>query len=140
MEHFVYELINDECQVEHVGLTNNPDYRFYQHTKLKPHGSRSQGAFYGREDIRMEIVAAFGARHIAQNFERQHREFLGLQEPKRKPTTKSEAKLIRDLYEFGFCISGLTEMFDKSMQVVMSVLDNTTCYDPDYTPTRKKNC
>jgi len=55
---YVYEIINDNSQVEYVGYTTKitgHGNRFYQHTKVKP-GHSGHGAFYGRTDITFNIA------------------------------------------------------------------------------------
>ena len=51
--HSVYELINTLGSVEYVGVTNNPRYRFWQHTRRK---DGRHGQFLNRTDIFMNIV------------------------------------------------------------------------------------
>lgn len=49
----VYELINTLGSIEYVGVTNNPPYRFWQHTKRS---DGRNGKFLHRSDITMYIV------------------------------------------------------------------------------------
>ena len=78
---YVYELINDETVVEYVGVTKHPNKRLFQHTKIKPHKvkpSSTYGMFYGREDIRMEIIVGFDTRKEALKTEGAIKEENGL--------------------------------------------------------------
>ena len=60
--HSVYELINTLGSIEYVGVTNNPPYRFWQHTKRYPQ-------FLGRTDVVMHIVKKFDNRSEALMYE-----------------------------------------------------------------------
>ena len=134
--HLVYYIVNDNNIVEHVGSTNNPKYRFDQHTKFRYYGSSTQGKFYKREDVRMEEVQWFDTEKEAFAFEKAERKRLGLVEPRRPRTTPEEAAVIRRAYDVdGIRIKDLATDFGKCQQVIIAILDNTTCYNPEYTPT-----
>jgi len=66
-EHYVYELINHYGTVEYVGETIDPKRRMHQHIKEKP--NPGVGTFYGRQDLIMNIVAAFTDRKQAMIYE-----------------------------------------------------------------------
>lgn len=71
----VYELINSMGTVEWVGETYRPEYRMCQHIKWKS----SNGKFYGRQDLIMNIVAEFNNRKEARNLEGQLKLEYGLE-------------------------------------------------------------
>ena len=55
--YYVYELVNNNNEVEYVGMSYRPEYRFKQHTKHKP--SVGVGKFYGRDDLSLHIRKGF---------------------------------------------------------------------------------
>jgi predicted GIY-YIG superfamily endonuclease len=85
MEYKVYELLDQEGAIVYVGMSSNPESRFYAHTKHKPTHSGS-GYFYGRTDLsirvysihptRKEALKAEGARKLELGFEWSEREVV----------------------------------------------------------------
>lgn len=55
--YYVYELINNNNEVEYVGMSYRPEYRFRQHINHKP--SIGVGKFYGRNDLSLHIRKGF---------------------------------------------------------------------------------
>ena len=64
---YVYKIINNKGEVEHVGNSNNPANRLIDHKK-KGNGS-SRGRFYQREDIELITVAEFDSIKEAFNYQ-----------------------------------------------------------------------
>ena len=79
---YVYELINLYGTVEWVGESIDPNRRLYQHTKCKPRADgkpSSQGTFYNRQDLIMNIVANFATKPEARKFEGELKKLHGLE-------------------------------------------------------------
>jgi predicted GIY-YIG superfamily endonuclease len=68
-KHHVYELINLYGSVEYVGETINPQRRFREHTRTKPNDKNTNGQFYGRQDLVINVVSSFDNRKEAMIFE-----------------------------------------------------------------------
>jgi len=51
----VYILKNQQGNVEYVGESKNPEFRFRRHVYYKPHKGSNVGKFYERYDLTMEI-------------------------------------------------------------------------------------
>jgi len=66
---YVLKQESDDSIVE-VGETTDSEKRFYQHTKVRPNSNHGHGHFYGRTDLRIEIVGTFFSRHYALAMER----------------------------------------------------------------------
>jgi predicted GIY-YIG superfamily endonuclease len=81
--YYVYVLMNEYGIVEYVGETQNPNDRISKH-KTKPHKNKygdsfACGKFYGRDDIKMEIVKDFKTKDEAKEFEGQLKIELGFE-------------------------------------------------------------
>ena len=48
---YVYKLINGSGEVLYIGETKSTRWRLYDHTK------RKRGRFYGRTDIKLEVIS-----------------------------------------------------------------------------------
>jgi predicted GIY-YIG superfamily endonuclease len=65
---YVYEIINLMGTVEYVGETIRPKQRWAQH-KCNSKCNKNDGKFYGRNDVRMNIVAEFNSKKDAFNYQ-----------------------------------------------------------------------
>ena len=69
MERFyVYELVNLYGTVEKIGETKNIEKRMRDHFTNKPDG-KGKGAFFGRQDLAVNIVANFETKKEAFQFQ-----------------------------------------------------------------------
>ena len=59
MSYFVYELVNLMGTIEYVGRTKDPRRRFGEHTRTKPNKKNTNGMFYGRQDLLLNVVKSF---------------------------------------------------------------------------------
>ena len=68
---YLYELINHYGTIEWVGVTYRPDYRFKQHTLVRPNPVKraGYGTFYGRTDLVLSIVHGYEDRKEALRHE-----------------------------------------------------------------------
>jgi ribosomal protein L37AE/L43A/predicted GIY-YIG superfamily endonuclease len=64
---YLYELIDQYGTVCWVGVTYRPEYRFNQHTRVRPNPNKKTGygTFYGRTDLQMNIVNIYTVRKEA---------------------------------------------------------------------------
>ena len=64
---YLYEIINLYGSIEWVGVTYRPEYRWKQHTQVRPHPEKltGYGRFWGRTDLRMAIVDIYTDRKEA---------------------------------------------------------------------------
>lgn len=64
--HYVYVLKQEaDDKIVEVGETTNVTKRLFQHTKVRPNKNHGHGHFYGRTDLRIEIIGTFFSRHYA---------------------------------------------------------------------------
>jgi predicted GIY-YIG superfamily endonuclease len=66
---YVYELVNKDNVVEHVGESYNPKARYREHVHHKFRPKKGMGKFYGRTDLTLEVVAEFDNRKEAFDYQ-----------------------------------------------------------------------
>jgi predicted GIY-YIG superfamily endonuclease/ribosomal protein L37AE/L43A len=78
---FLYELINHYGTIEWVGVTYRPDYRWRQHTQVRPNPTKKAGygTFYGRLDLTLHIVHEYENRKEALREETRLKREYGLE-------------------------------------------------------------
>lgn len=74
---YVYQIVNENNEVEYVGKTARPKQRWSQH-KAKEKYSSGQGAFGNRTDVKFEIINEFKSERNAELYELQCKLSLGL--------------------------------------------------------------
>ena len=66
----VYKIVNTEGVVEHVGITERTlEHRFKEHKYENPAGILGRGKFYGRNDVRIELISEWNTRTEAKKTE-----------------------------------------------------------------------
>jgi len=63
----VYTIVNTQNEIEYIGCTSNPKRRWYNHTYWFQ--GPGIGKFYGRTDVRMEVVKEFDNRREGWDYE-----------------------------------------------------------------------
>ena len=71
--HYVYQIIDNSGKILHIGKTMDLERRFAQHTKWKGYGDSSAGLFYGRTNIKLEIVKEFNDKKECTKFEGEYK-------------------------------------------------------------------
>lgn len=72
-KYYVYELVNQEGKVEYVGCSYRPKERMKDHLKKPSNSNKGNGKFYGRTDLKMNIVKSFVDKKEARLFEGKHK-------------------------------------------------------------------
>jgi len=63
----VYTIVNTQNEIEYIGCTSNPKRRWYNHTYW--YQGSGIGKFYGRTDVKMEVVKEFDNRREGWDYE-----------------------------------------------------------------------
>jgi hypothetical protein len=87
MKSYVYELVNDDGNVEYVGESINPEFRFKRHTHYKPHKASNVGKFYGRNDLKLKIIKEFNSKKEAFQYQCELQSKYGFTSDMEKCTT-----------------------------------------------------
>lgn len=66
---YIYELRNQEGQLEYIGQSKDPKQRYYAHVYRKPNATLSHGRFRGRTDLELTIIGATQDRVSAHEIE-----------------------------------------------------------------------
>ena len=66
----VYKIVNNSNRVEYVGMTSNMESRFFDHTRIKPNNKNTNGKFYNRKDVKIELISEWSTRAEASKVER----------------------------------------------------------------------
>ena len=88
--HYIYTLIDEDDKVLYVGCSIKPVDRLYSHVKRKPCATKRTGTgyFYGRTDIRLDILSSFNNRKAALLEEGKVKKLHGLTWTERTKTPK----------------------------------------------------
>ncbi len=71
--YYVYELVNELGEIEYIGCSFRPKERMKDHLKKPSKSNVGNGKFYGREDLKMNIVKSFIDKCEARLFEGSHK-------------------------------------------------------------------
>jgi len=75
-QYYVYELFDQEGTIVYVGMSTNPERRFYAHTKEKL--DKGKGTFYGRTDLTWRIIQSHNTKKEAFTAEGARKLELGM--------------------------------------------------------------
>jgi len=62
---YVYELRNESGKIEYVGVSIQPKKRFRFHTTARPRNDNGCGYFFGRTDLKLNIVGEYNIKELA---------------------------------------------------------------------------
>jgi len=137
--YYVYQLMNDAGVPEYVGETTNPLRRLDEHTKKLPNPKYNYGKFYGRTDIKMQIVGQFPNKLSAYRYQIQLQKAYGLPTDTRnngkyphpwlRKLTQAQAEQIRRDYQYRVRGKGMKCLADKygvQIRVIYLIIHNKT--------------
>lgn len=95
----VYKIITDEGVIEHVGMTARTlEHRFKEHQWENPAGIAGRGKFYGRDDVRIELISEWETRAEAKKSEMYWQQYYNVKDQQfsNRKLTDDQVKFIRE--------------------------------------------